>query len=305
MCEEMCEGWIKDFATPYYAPSYKIKNILYERQSEYQNIKIVESYQFGRMLLLDDIVQLSEIDEFIYHEMLVNIALLTHPNPVSVYIVGGGDGCTLREVLRHPVEKVTMVELDKDVVSTCEKYLDVAKNLYSDRRVNLIFDEAAITLQNSKEHYDIILVDSTDPIGEAVKLFTTQFYQNAAEHLNEDGLIVTQSGSPIFQPTMIQRIVNNMKAVFPIVQVYTAIIPTYPGIYWSFTIGSKMFRLDEIKIEEIEKRINERKLNFKYYNSKIHQACFILPEFVKSIISNESPYGIFKSKDLIWNFKNE
>jgi len=301
----MWENWITEDVISYYRSSYKIKNILYEKQSEYQNIKIVESYQFGKMLLLDNIVQLSEVDEFIYHEMLVHIALLTHPNPRFVYIVGGGDGGILREVLRHPVEKVTMVELDKDVVSTCKKYLNVSKDSYSDRRVNLVFAEASITLQNSKEHYDIILVDSTDPIGEAVKLFTPLFYQNAYHHLNGDGLIVTQSGSPIFQPNMLQMVVKNMKAVFPIVQVYTAIVPTYPGVYWSFTAGSKMFKLDEIKIEEIEKRINERELNFKYYNSKIHHACFILPEFVKAIISNESPYGIFNSKDLVWNLENE
>ncbi len=295
----MCEDWIKDCAISYYAPSYKIKNILYEEQSQYQNIKIVESYKFGKMLLLDDIVQITEVDEFIYHEMLVHLPLLTHPNPRSVYIVGGGDGCTLREVLRHPIEKVTMAELDKEVVSVCQKYLDVAKDVYTDRRVNLVCAEASITLQNSKESYDIILVDSTDPVGEAVKLFTPQFYQDTARYLNDNGLIVTQSGSPVFQPDMLQMVINNMKTVFPMVMVYTAIVPTYPGIYWSFTIGSKMFKPDEIKIEELEKRINERGLNFKYYNPKIHQSCFILPEFVKSIISNELPYGIFNSKDLV------
>lgn len=299
----MCEGWIKDFGTPYYGPSYKIKDILYEEQSEYQNIKIVESYQFGKMLLLDDIVQVTEKDEFIYHEMLTHVPLLTHPNPLSVYIVGGGDGGILREVLRHPIEKVTMVELDEKVVSISNKYLNIARDSYKDSRVNLIFAEASITLQNSKDHYDIILVDSTDPIGEAVKLFTPQFYQNVNSHLNDNGLIVTQSGSPLFQPNMLQMIVNNMSSVFPIVRVYTAVIPTYPGVYWSFTVGSKMFEPDEIKIEEIEKRIDERKLNFKYYNSKIHQASFILPEFVKSIISNDSPYGIFDSKDLVWKLE--
>ncbi|MEW6619422.1 MAG: polyamine aminopropyltransferase [bacterium] len=301
----MFEEWIKDFATPYCAHSYKIKNLLYEKQSAYQNIKIVDSYQFGKMLLLDDIVQLTETDEFIYHEMLVHSPLLTHPEPGSVYIVGGGDGCTLREVLRHPVEKVTMVELDKEVVSICQEYLDISKDAYKDSRVNLIFAEASITLQNSKESYDIILVDSTDPIGEAVNLFTPQFYQTAARYLNDSGIIVTQSGSPIFQPNMLQMVVNNMKTVFPVVKVYTAIVPTYPGIYWSFTIGSKTFRPDEIKIEEIKRRINDRGLNFKYYTPEIHQGCFILPEFLKDIVSNKLPYGIFNSKDLIWKLENE
>jgi spermidine synthase len=301
----MCESWIKDFATPYYAPSYKIKDVLYEKQSEYQNIKIAESHQFGKMLLLDDIVQLTEIDEFIYHEMLVHLPLLTHPNPLSIYIVGGGDGCTLRETLKHPIEKVTMVELDKEVVSACQKYLNVSKDSFTDKRVNLVFEEASMNLQNSKEPYDIILVDSTDPIGEAVKLFTPQFYHTASQYLNDNGLIATQSGSIIFQPNMLQMIVNNMKTVFPIVQVYTAIIPTYPGIYWSFTIGSKSLKADEIKIEELEKRINERRLDFKYYNPKIHQSSFILPEFVKDIISNKLPYGIFNSKELVWKLDNE
>jgi len=301
----MGEEWIKDFATPYYTPDYKIKNILYEKQSPYQKIKVVESYQFGKMLLLDDIVQLTEVDEFIYHEMLVHLPLLTHPHPKSVYIIGGGDCCTLREVLRHPIEKVMMVELDKEVVLACQKYMDVAKDLSTDNRVNLVFAEASKTLQNNKDSYDIILVDSTDPIGEAINLFTPQFYQTAARHLNDNGLIVTQSGSPIFQPNMIQMVVKNMKTVFPIVKVYTAVVPTYPGVYWSFTLGSKMIKPDEIGIEELKKRITDRGLNFKYYNPRIHQACFILPEFVKDIISNKLPYGIFNSKDLIWKLVGE
>lgn len=301
--ESFRDEWVKEKIYPHYMVEYQIKKLIHQKQSPFQNIKIVESCQFGKMLLLDDIVQLTEIDEFIYHEMLVHIAMLTHPDPKAVYIVGGGDGGILREVLRHPVKKATMVELDKDVVSTCRKYLGIAKNVYSDKRANIICAEASITLKKSKDTYDIILVDSTDPIGEAVKLFTPQFYKNAYSHMSDNGLIVTQSGSIVFQPTMLRMIIKNMKAVFPIVKVYTAVIPTYPGIYWAFTIGSKKLIPDEIKVNELAKRIRERKLSFKYYNPEIHQACFILPEFVKSTISNKLPYGIFKSKDVIWNLE--
>ena len=117
--------------------------------------------------------------------------------------------------------------------------------------------------------------------------------------MNDNGLIVTQSGSIVFQPTMLRMIIKNMKAVFPIVKVYTAVIPTYPGIYWAFTIGSKKLVPDEIKVKELKKRIKQRKLSFKYYNPELHQSCFALPEFAKSTVSNKLPYGIFKSKDVI------
>lgn len=299
----MSERWIKEKIYPHYTVEYKIKNLIHEKQSPFQNIKIVESCQFGKMLLLDDIVQTTEMDEFIYHEMLVSIAMLTHPNPKAVYIVGGGDGGILREVLRHPVKKALMVELDKDVVNECQKYLGIAKNVYEDKRSKLICAEASITLKKSKDKYDVILVDSTDPIGEAVKLFTPDFYRNAYSRMSDNGMIVTQSGSIVFQPTMLQMITKNMKAVFPIVKVYTAMIPTYPGIYWAFTIGSKKLIPDEIKIEELKKRIKSRKLSFKYYNPELHKACFILPEFAKSTASSKLPYGMFKSRDAIWNLE--
>ncbi|MDD5529926.1 MAG: polyamine aminopropyltransferase [bacterium] len=296
-----CQNWVKEKIYPHYTVKYEIKNLIHEKQSPFQNIKIVESCQFGKMLLLDDIVQLTEVDEFVYHEMLVHIPMLTHPDPKFVYIVGGGDCGILREVLRHPVKKATMVELDKDVVDECQKYMNIAENVYSDKRADIICAEASITLEKSKDTYDIMLVDSTDPVGEAVKLFTPEFYRNAYSRMSDDGMIVTQSGSPVFQPTMLQMVVDNMKAVFPVVKVYTAIIPTYPGIYWSFTVGSKKLIPGEVKIEELNKRIKERNLSFKYYNSELHQSCFVLPEFVKSTISKKLPYGIFKSKDVIWN----
>lgn len=293
--------WIKEEIYPHYTVNFEIKKLIYEKQSPFQNIKIVESPQFGTMLLLDDIVQTTEIDEFIYHEMLVNIAMMTHPDPKAVYIVGGGDGGILREVLKHPVKKATMVELDEDVVSVCRKYLGIAKNIYSDKRAKIICAEASITLKKSKDTYDVILVDSTDPIGEAVKLFTPEFYKNAYDRMSNNGMLVTQSGSIVFQPTMLRMIIKNMKAVFPIVKVYTAMIPTYPGIYWAFTIGSKKLIPDEVKIDELKKRIKQRKLSFKYYNPELHKSCFALPEFAKSTVSNKLPYGIFKSKDAIWN----
>ena len=301
----MNSKWIKEQIYPHYTVSYEIKKLIYEKQSPFQNIKIVESPQFGKMLLLDDIVQVTERDEFVYHEMLVNIAMLTHPDPKAVYIVGGGDGGILREVLKHPVRKATMVELDKDVVSVCRKYLGIAKNIYSDKRAEIICAEASITLKKSKALYDVILVDSTDPIGEAVKLFTPEFYKNAYDRMSDTGMLVTQSGSIVFQPTMLRMIIKNMKAVFPIVKVYTAIIPTYPGIYWAFTIGSKKLAPDGVKVEELKKRIKKRKLSFKYYAPELHQSCFSLPEFVKSTISNKLPYGIFKFKDVIWNLEND
>ncbi|MBI4723111.1 MAG: polyamine aminopropyltransferase [Candidatus Stahlbacteria bacterium] len=211
-------------------------------------MKIVESCQFGKMLVLDDIVQLTEVDEFIYHEMLVHLPLLTHSNPHSVYIAGAGDGGILREVLRHPIERVTMVELDDEVTAACEKYMPIAQKAFQDKRVNLLFNDASVVLKNSKEQYDIILVDSTDPIGKGENLFDIQFYKDAEKCLTPDGLIAVQSGSPIFQPNLLRKVVREFQLLFPIVQVYTAVVPTYPGVYWSLTMGSKKFNPKEIDI---------------------------------------------------------
>lgn len=295
------KDWIQDFGTPYYALAYQVKEVLLEEQSKYQNIKIINSYQFGKMLLLDDIVQLSEKDEFIYHEMLVHVPILSHPDPARIYIVGGGDCCSLREVLYHPVRKVVLNDLDEEVVLACRKHLDFLHNDgFSDSRVKLVFGEASVQLQKTDQPYDIIIVDGTDPIGEGVKLFTSQFYQIVAEVLDRDGLIVTQSGSPIFQPNILRTIVENMKTAFPIVQTYTAVVPTYPGVYWSFTMGSKGIKPDIIEIDELNRKITDRGLTFKYYNPEIHHTSFVLPEFVKRILSDKLDYGIFDSPEQVW-----
>ncbi len=287
--------WIEDISgTVCYKPTYKIKESIFKKRSTYQEIEIVVSPLFGKILLLDNVLQVTEADEFIYHEMLVHIPLLTHPSPQKVCIIGGGDGCTLREVIKHPIKEAKMIELDGDVVSVSEEYLKFSGDPYKDKRVELIIGEGSATLEREKP-YDVILVDSTDPVGEAMKLFSSQFYKSASDCLTDNGMISVQSGSPIFQPDLLNMVVNNMSKIFPFVKVYTAFVPTYPGIYWSFALGEKKDNFKDVKKIILKQRITELGLKFKYYNPDIHFATFVLPEFVKDIISGKKPYGIFST----------
>ncbi|HZK43692.1 MAG TPA: polyamine aminopropyltransferase [Syntrophomonadaceae bacterium] len=274
------ELWFTEYQTKSLGFSCKIKETLRTEQSEFQNLAVIETEQFGKMLLLDGMVMTTEMDEYIYHEMITQVALNSHPNPKKVLIIGGGDGGALREVVKHPtVETGTLVEIDERVVIAAQDFFPQLSCSFEDEKAKVIIDDGIAFVANHKNSFDIIIVDSTEPVGPAIELFSKGFYQNVYDCLHEDGILVVQSESPFFNKDVIQMAYGSIATIFPITKLYLANIPTYPSGLWSFTIGSKKYDPEQIN--------SKLDLDFKYYSQEIHQAAFKLPPFVKQII-NES-----------------
>ncbi len=271
--------WIKEGQIEDAAMTYKIKETLVRKQTEYQDLAIVDSYSFGRMLLLDGIVQTTIKDEYVYHEMITHIPLFTHPNPEKVLIVGGGDGGAVREVLKHPsVKKVVLCEIDGCVVEECRKYLPEISGALDNPRCEIFIGDGIKYVHEHKNEFDVIIVDSTDPFGAAEGLFGGSFYKELSECLTDGGIFVAQTETPFYLPEVVKKVFNDAKAVFPVTKLFMAAIPTYPGGYWSFTIGSKKYdpeNADLSKTVEFET---------KYYTKKIHKASFVLPKYVEDLI---------------------
>ena len=279
----MKEGWFSESLDGNFAQSYRFREILLEKKTRFQEIKIVNTYAFGKMLILDGAVQTAVEDEYIYHEMIAHLPLLTHPQPERVLIIGGGDGGVLRRVLEHPVEKAILVELDEEVVKAAKEYLpEISGGAFEHPKSEVIIANGIEFLKKRKGEFDVILIDSTDPVGEAKALFSREFYISVFNALKPDGLAATQSGSPFFQKEVLQEAVNGLKSVFPLVRVAVFSVPTYPGVLWSMTLASKKYDPLQITPAEIEKRMRERNILEKtsYYNPEIHLASFSLPQFI-------------------------
>jgi spermidine synthase len=240
---------------------------------------MIDTEEFGRMLVLDGMVMTTVKDEFVYHEMVAHPALNTHPNPKHVLVVGGGDGGVIREVLKHPeVEKAVLVEIDGKVIEYSKKYLPEIAGELDNPRVEVLVNDGYMHIIENKNKYDVIMVDSTEPVGPAAPLFERGFYQGIYEALKEDGIFVAQTDNPWFKADLIQQVNKDVKEIFPIVHVYGANIPTYPSGLWTFTMGSKVhdpLQVDEASIPEMESN--------KYYTPRLHKAAFVLPKFVEDL----------------------
>ncbi|GAB6172454.1 spermidine synthase [Paradesulfitobacterium aromaticivorans] len=274
------ELWYTEKQTPSVGITCKIRSTLYTEQSQFQDIALIDTEQFGRMLVLDGMVMTTDKDEFVYHEMIAHVGLNTHPNPENVLVIGGGDGGAIREVVKNPkVKHATLVEIDGRVIEVSKQYLpQISAALSGNPKVEVIVDDGIAHVKKKKAFYDVILVDSTEPIGPAEGLFALDFYREIHAALKEDGLMVAQTESPFFNAELISRVVKDISSVFQVTKLYLASIPTYPSGLWSFTLGSK--RWDPEKVEEAQ--IPE--LGTKYYNAGVHHACFKLPNFVKELI---------------------
>lgn len=271
--------WFTELQTPYLGISCLTKATLHSEKTDFQDLMVIDTEAFGRMLLLDGIIQTTIKDEFVYHEMITHIALNTLKKPKRALVVGGGDGGSIREIIKHPsIEKATLVEIDRRVVEVSKEYLPEISEGLQDPRVEVIFDDGIKHVKDNKNTYDLIVVDSTDPIGAAVGLFSKEFYASVYEALTEDGIFVAQTESPFFEEELIKRVLGDVKDIFPIGKLFLANIPTYPSGLWSFTLGSKKY--DPEKADTA----NFTKLDTKYYTPEIHKAAFILPPFVQDII---------------------
>jgi spermidine synthase len=271
--------WFTEKQTENFGITMKVKRTLHTEQTEFQKLDMVETEEWGNMLLLDDMVMTSIKDEFVYHEMVAHVPLFTHPNPENVLVVGGGDGGVIREVLKHPsVKKATLVEIDGKVIEYSKQYLPEIAGMLDDPRVEVKVDDGFMHIAQSENVYDVIMVDSTEPVGPAVNLFTKGFYAGIAKALKEDGIFVAQSDNPWFKADLISQVQKDVKEIFNITTLYIANIPTYPSGMWAFTLGSKVHHPLEVK----EERFHE--IDTKYYTKDLHKAAFVLPKFVGDLL---------------------
>lgn len=213
-----------------YGITMKVKDTLYHDKSEFQSIDIIDTEAFGKVLILDGLVMTTERDEPFYHEMIAHIPMLSHPNPKKVLVIGGGDGGTVREVLKHStVEKVVLCEIDGLVVEACQKYIPSIAGKLEDPKVEMQIRDGVEYISTQKSQFDVILIDSTDPLGPGVGLFTEEFYKNVNEALKPDGIMVAQSESPFANEKEIKLMYPLLRKAFPIVKTYVGPMPTYPG----------------------------------------------------------------------------
>jgi spermidine synthase len=255
-----------------YAPVeylYDVEEILYKGKSKFQEIMVIKNPHYGKMLILDDVVQITERDEFFYHEMLTHVAMHAHPHPQKVIVIGGGDGGVVREVLKHKtVEKVYFVEIDEAVINVSRKFFPSVSSGIDDPRVEIkIMDGADFIVKRKQPDIDAVIIDSTDIIGFARSLFTKEFFVSVKNCLTENGMFVTHTESLHFHKDMVIEIQEALKEVFPIVDLYTTSIATYPGNWWAFAIAAK-----GLSPREIRKKF---KIKTKYYTDEVHAQSFM------------------------------
>ncbi len=280
------KNWITEYYQDKFGISLKINQKLFQKKSSFQNIEVYETNYFGKLLLLDGMIMCTEKDEFIYHEMISHVPIMAHPNPKSVLVIGGGDGGTVRELAKHSnLNKIDICEIDADVVETSKKFFPTIASGFDHPLVNLTIGDGIEFVNNCEQgSYDIVIIDSSEPIGPGEGLFTEEFYQNVLQILTLDGILTAQTEAPFLCSSMISNIYQKLGKVFPKVKLYTGPVPTYPSGYWSWTYCSKTVdpfsNIQQKDFHELEKQT-------LYYNKDIHLACFTLPNFIRRLISSQ------------------
>lgn len=278
--------WFSEYHTENTKFSIKFEKQILSVQSRFQRIDILETIDFGKILVLDGYLMFTEKDEFIYHEMMVHVPMAVNPNIKKVLVIGAGDGGVVRELTGYKdIESIDLVEIDPMVVEVCKEYIPQTAHKLEDPRVHIYYEDGLRFIRRKVEIYDLIIVDSTDPFGPGESLFTKEFYGNSFNALKEDGIMVNQHESPYYERDAIackrahKRIVDS----FPIAKVYQAHIPTYPSGHWLFGFASKKYHpIKDLK----EKEWNDRVLDTKYYTTKLHQGAFYLPRYVEEILKD-------------------
>ena len=259
---------------------------LYAAQSAFQRIDVYESPEFGRILVLDGFLMLTEKDEFIYHEMITHVPMAVHPSAKNVLIIGGGDGGAVRELCQYEtVEHIDLVEIDKQVVEVCREYFPTVAGRLSDPRVTVRYEDGLKYVRRCSDMYDVIIVDSTDPFGPGEGLFTKEFYGNCYKALKEDGILVNQHENPFYpdDAAAVRRIHKQIVLSFPLSRLYQAHIPTYPSGLWLFGFSSKKYH----PVQQLDAdRWNALEIKTRYYNTNLHRAAFALPTYVEDLIKD-------------------
>jgi spermidine synthase len=270
--------WYEEKLHSAWRAKFEASNLVFEETSEFQKIVVFDNENYGRILMIDDIVQLSTRDEFIYHEMMSHMALFSVENPTSVLIIGGGDGGIMREALRHPsVTSVTLCELDETVINISKKYLpSVPANAFEDPRARVEIMDGAKLMAETQETFDVILVDSTDPIGPGEVLFSESFYGNCARCLKPGGVVVTQQGAPIFQGGELRSSLSKLRPHFA----FTSFFLLSPASYFggNFALG---FASNAVKPKAPLRK--DPGIETKYYSPEMHASAFVIPNYIKQI----------------------
>lgn len=265
-----------------YGQAFDIDKVFFEMKTDHQHLMIFQNAMHGRVMVLDGIVQTTEKDEFIYHEMLTHVPMFAHGNVKRVLIIGGGDGGMLREVCKHSsVEHVTQVEIDQAVIDMAKEYLpNHSDGAYDDPRVKIVIADGCEFVKNCNEKFDVIITDSTDPIGPGEVLFTESYYADCQKSLSENGVLVTQNGVAYFQTDEMTSSATKFNALFNAWAFYSAAVPTYVGGVMVFGWASNNSALTEVTLEELDARFAKAAIKTKYYNPRIHQASFALPQYL-------------------------
>ena len=263
----------------------QITDIVFRETTEHQDLVIYETSQWGRVMALDGIMQVCERDEFIYHEMLTHVPMLAHGNARNVCIIGGGDGGILREALRHPVDQVTMVEIDAAVVELCTTHLpSISNGAFDDPRTNLVIADGARFIAETDQRFDVIIVDSTDPIGPGEVLFTSEFYGHCKSRLTDGGVIVTQSGVAMIQGDELTTTVRRLGEHFADSSAYIAPVPTYIGGFMALGWGTDNTDLRQLTAETLARRYKQSDISTRYYNGDLHAGAFALPTYIAAYV---------------------
>ncbi len=269
-------NWFFDHISDDLMQLHAVEKVIYSGQTKFQKIDILQTGAFGKALVLDDKIQSSDFDEYIYHEALVHPALLTHPQPQKVFVAGGGEGATLREILAHrSVKRAVMIDIDKDVIKVCIKYLpEYSRGAFDDPRTELRHEDARAYLEKTSEKFDAVVIDLTEPIeeGPAYLLYTKEFYDMVYDRLTANGLMSVQAGcASLIELINFSAVYQTLKSIFPVVLPYQADIPSFGGP-WGFCLASK--GILPPALTEIDKRLAARKLKLKYYDGQTHQYMF-------------------------------
>ncbi|MDI7248211.1 MAG: polyamine aminopropyltransferase [Bacillota bacterium] len=276
------ELWFTERQTPGVALSFQVIRTIHRERTRYQDLAVLETRDNGKVLVLDGCVMTTDLDEFVYHEMIAHVPLCTHPCPRRVLVIGGGDGGTVREVLKHDsVEAAVLAEIDGGVIEASRQHLPNLSRSLDDPRCHVMVGDGAEHVSSRPGEYDVILCDSTDPVGPGAVLFSGGFYRASHQSLTGDGVFCAQMESPFFHGELIGRVVRDLRRVFPVVRLYLAVVPTYPGALWSFVLASK-------KADPVRDARTVR-LNTRYYTPEVHRAAFVLPKFVEELVRPESP----------------
>jgi spermidine synthase len=269
---------------------HSIEEMVYSGQTKFQKVEIIKTGAFGKCLVLDDKIQSSDFDEYVYHESLVHPALLTHPHPEKVFIAGGGEGATLREVLSHKtVTRAVMIDIDPDVIDVCKKYLpEYSRGAFEDKRTELKHVDAREYLVKSNEKFDAIIIDLTEPIeeGPAYLLYTKEFYRIVKNRLTSGGLMAVQAGcASLIELLNFSAVYNTLKSIFPVVLPYHADIPSFGGP-WGFCLASK--GPTPSTTGEIDKAIYDRSLKLRFYDGKTHQGMFSISRPLRQTLDSQT-----------------